>query len=62
MMAGALVATAVAGCGFQLRGAGLRFAFRTLRLQAPAESDVLESLRAQLQAAGVAVLDAGTPP
>lgn len=61
-MAGALAATAVAGCGFQLRGAGLRFAFHTLRLQAPAESDVLESLRAQLQAAGVAVLDAGAPP
>lgn len=54
---GALVAMALAGCGFQLRGTGLRFAFRTLRLQAAADSDVLDSLRAQLQASGVGVLD-----
>lgn len=58
---GALAATALAGCGFQLRGTGLRFAFRTLRLQAAADSDVLESLRAQLQAAGVGVLDTLVP-
>ncbi|TSE29246.1 LPS-assembly lipoprotein LptE [Tepidimonas thermarum] len=54
----AMAATALAGCGFRLRGAGLRFAFRTLRVQAGADSDVLQRLRAQLQAAGVAVLDA----
>ncbi|MFN3611116.1 LPS assembly lipoprotein LptE [Tepidimonas sp.] len=58
---GALAAAALAGCGFQFRGTGLRFAFRTLRLQAAADSDVLDSLRAQLQAAGVGVLDASRP-
>ncbi|MFN4102845.1 MAG: LPS assembly lipoprotein LptE [Tepidimonas sp.] len=57
----AIAATALTGCGFQLRGAGLRFAFRTLRLQAAADSDVLDSLRAQLQAAGVGVLDTFVP-
>lgn len=57
MLAAVLAASAVSGCGFRLRGAGWRFAFRTLRLQAPAVSDVVESLRAQLQAAGVTVLD-----
>lgn len=61
LAAGALAATALAGCGFQLRGTGLRFAFRTLRLQAAADSDVLDSLRAQLQTAGVGVLDAAAP-
>lgn len=58
--AGAAMAS-LAGCGFQLRGAGLRLAFRTLRLQAGADSDVLQSLRAQLQASGVQVLDARAP-
>ncbi len=58
---GALAVTALAGCGFQLRGTGLRFAFRTLRLQAAADTDVIDSLRAQLQAAGVAVLGASQP-
>jgi LPS-assembly lipoprotein len=49
------------GCGFQLRGVGLTLGFRTLRLQASADSDVLQSLRAQLQASGVQVLDARSP-
>ena len=57
---GALVAAAgLTGCGFRLRGAGWRFAFRTLRLQAAADSDVLQSLRAQLRAAGVVVTGTG---
>jgi len=60
--AAALAAASLAGCGFQLRGAGLRFPFRTLRLQAPAETDVIESLRAQLQASGVTVLGAAPQP
>ncbi|WP_058616554.1 LPS assembly lipoprotein LptE [Tepidimonas taiwanensis] len=62
LLAGGLAAAALPGCGFRLRGADLRFAFSTLRLQAPGDSDVLQSLRAQLQAAGVTVLEAGGPP
>ena len=62
LLVGGLAAAALPGCGFRLRGADLRFAFATLRLQAPADSDVLQSLRAQLRAAGVTVLEAGGPP
>ncbi|MCX7693015.1 MAG: hypothetical protein N2055_06435 [Tepidimonas taiwanensis] len=62
LLVGGLAAAALPGCGFRLRGADLRFAFATLRLQAPADSDVLQGLRAQLRAAGVTVLEAGGPP
>ncbi|MCX7742412.1 MAG: hypothetical protein N2Z66_03990 [Tepidimonas sp.] len=48
-------AAGLAGCGFRLRGAQLVLPFRTLRLQAGADSDVVQSLRAQLQASGVQV-------
>lgn len=50
------LAALASGCGFRLRGQGLTFAFRTLRVQAGADSDVLQSLRAQLQASGVQLL------
>jgi LPS-assembly lipoprotein len=57
---GVLISAAgLGGCGFRLRGTGWRFGFRTLRLQAAADSDVLQSLRAQLQAAGVVVTGTG---
>ena len=58
VVAGAVTGV-LAGCGFRLRGTGWRFGFRTLRLQAAADSDVLQSLRAQLQAAGVVVTGTG---
>ncbi|WP_299020796.1 LPS assembly lipoprotein LptE [uncultured Tepidimonas sp.] len=57
---GVLISAAgLGGCGFRLRGTGWRFGFRTLRVQAAADSDVLQSLRAQLQAAGVVVTGTG---
>jgi LPS-assembly lipoprotein len=57
---GVLISAAgLGGCGFRLRGTGWRFGFRSLRLQAAADSDVLQSLRAQLQAAGVVVTGTG---
>ncbi|TSE24881.1 LPS-assembly lipoprotein LptE [Tepidimonas sediminis] len=51
------VAALAAGCGFRLRGQGLAFAFRTLRLQGAVDGDVAQSLRAQLTASGVQVLE-----
>ena len=60
----ALLPAAVAGCGFRLRGQGLSFPFRTLRLQGALDGDVAQSLRAQLAASGVQVLEprrAATP-
>jgi LPS-assembly lipoprotein len=50
------VAVSLGGCGFRLRGTGWQFPFRSLRLQTAAETDLVQSLRAQLQAAGVTVL------
>ncbi|TSE19410.1 LPS-assembly lipoprotein LptE [Tepidimonas alkaliphilus] len=56
LLAAATAGAALAGCGFRLRGQGLAFAFRSLRLQGVLDGDVAAALRAQLQASGVQVL------
>ena len=66
-VAAAMVAPALGGCGFQLRGQGPTMAFSTLLLRAPGNTQVLQAVRNQLAASGVQVNDPvatrpGDPP
>lgn len=50
----------LAGCGWHVRGHGIaarQFAFRSIYIQAPADSDFVEALRRQLKRFGIQVLD-----
>jgi len=47
------------GCGFQLRGTGVRLAFSRLRLEGAVTPAVARSLTAQLEGSGVSVLRPG---
>lgn len=55
-------ALALSGCGFRLRGSGVVFAFRTLRLDAPVLTPLVSDLVAQLRASGLLVTGGVVPP
>ncbi len=52
---------ALVGCGFRPRGSGQPLVFKTLRLNGPAGSLIVQGLQGQLQASGVKVFNAAVP-
>jgi len=54
-------ALALGGCGFRLRGQGVVYAFRTVRIEATAATPLVNELVAQLRASGLLVTGSVVP-